>query len=474
MAEGDDLAYLPGTTALERFRTKELSPVDLLDAALARAGSLEGSVNALSERFTDEARVAARRAETAYAQGTARPLEGLPLAVKDDTAIKGRRTNAGSLIFKDDIPDHTSPSIERLLDAGAILHARSTCPEFVWPWSCTSRISGTTHNPWNLDITCGASSGGSAAALAAGTTTLATGTDSAGSIRMPAAMCGVVGYKPPHGRNPQSPDFSLDFYYHTGPMTRTVADCILMQNVMSGPHRSDQASLKPKITVPAEQDGVAGMRIACSLTLDHYAIDDDVRRNTQEMLRLLETLGAHVEEVAMPWASDAIQAAGWFGSHLYADWFRDAVEQHPDLVCDYTKVFAEQCASISAEQHHACYVRGGEAWRHFSKVFETFDAFICPTVATTRAHAEIMPWDSDLVIEGQKVSADGAWVMTKLFNMFSRCPVLAVPSGNGENGVPTGIQIVGDTYEDAVVFRVAQALERERPAFATAATRPAL
>jgi Asp-tRNA(Asn)/Glu-tRNA(Gln) amidotransferase A subunit family amidase len=474
MTETTDLCYLSGTEAMELFRTGKLSPRELLDAILARAEAVEPEVNALSERFIDEARAAASSAEAAYGEGSARPLEGLPLAVKEDTAIEGRRTTAGSLIYKDDIADHTNPSIARLTDAGAVLYARATCPEFVWPWSCTSRLNGTTRNPWNLDITSGASSGGSAAALAAGTTTIATGTDSAGSIRMPAGMCGVVGYKPPHGRNPQSPWASLDFYYHTGPMTRTVADCLAMQNVMAGPHRADQASVKPKLTLPTEMPDIKGMRIAASLTLDHHAIDDDVRRNTQATLRLLEDLGAHVEEISMPWASRAIKAAGGFGSHLYSDWFASAVEQHGDLVCDYTKVFAKQCAGVTAAQHHDCYVVGGEAWLEFSKVFETYDAFICPTVATTRAGAEIMPWDDDLIIDGQKVSADGAWVMTKLFNMFSRCPALAVPSGLGDNGVPTGIQIVADTFEDARVFQVALALEAVRPWYGDAALRPAL
>lgn len=145
-----------------------------------------------------------------------------------------------------------------------------------------------------------------------------------------------------------------------------------------------------------------------------------------------------------------------------------------DLVCDYTKLFAEQCGRVTAAQHHACYVAGGEAWTHFAQIFERFDAFVCPTVATTRAGAQIMPWDADLKIDGRAVSADGAWVMTRLFNMFSRCPALAVPSGLGDNGVPTGIEIVGDTFEDETVFRIALALEAARPWYGGAQTRPSL
>ena len=178
---------------------------------------------------------AARRSEARYAgkEGGPRRLEGLTLAVKEDTAVLCKPRTFGSLIFADNLADHTNPTVAGLLDEGAIIHALTTCPEFVWPWTCTSRLHGVTRNPWNTAITCGASSGGAAAAVAAGTTTLATGSDSAGSIRMPAAMCGITGYKPPYGRNPGSPEVAMDPFFHIGPMTRTSGDAALVQNAIA-------------------------------------------------------------------------------------------------------------------------------------------------------------------------------------------------------------------------------------------------
>ncbi|MBT6202486.1 MAG: amidase, partial [Rhodospirillaceae bacterium] len=188
-----DLCYLSATRALDLFRARELSPVDLLLEQIKRAEAVEPVVNALAYTFFDEALDAARKAEARYMKtdGRLRKLEGLTLAVKEDTAVKGRPRTFGSLIFKNNIADHTNPSVERLMRSGAIVHALTTCPEFVWPWTCTSNLHGVTRNPWNTEITSGASSGGAAAASASGTTTLATGSDSAGSIRMPAAMCGI-------------------------------------------------------------------------------------------------------------------------------------------------------------------------------------------------------------------------------------------------------------------------------------------
>ena len=221
-----DLCFLDAREALRLFRIRDLSPVDVLEAQIARADAVEGQVNALASTFFGEALEAARRSEARYAgkDGGPRRLEGLTLAVKEDTAVAGKPRTFGSLIFADNLADHTNPTVASLVDEGAIIHALTTCPEFVWPWTCTSRLHGVTRNPWNTAITCGASSGGAAAAVAAGTTTLATGSDSAGSIRMPAAMCGITGYKPPYGRNPGSPEVAMDPFFHIGPMTRTSGD----------------------------------------------------------------------------------------------------------------------------------------------------------------------------------------------------------------------------------------------------------
>jgi len=199
-----DLHYLSATEALRLFRSRELSPVELLDAVIARAEAVEPVVNALCHTFSDEARAAAREAEARYA-GRGEPpraLEGIPLAIKEEEAIAGQPWTQGSLLYKDLVADYTSAFGQRMLDSGAIVHARSTAPEFSCAGFTHSKLHGVTRNPWNPGFGVGGSSGGSGAALAAGTTTLASGSDIGGSIRIPASFNGVVGFKPPYGRVP--------------------------------------------------------------------------------------------------------------------------------------------------------------------------------------------------------------------------------------------------------------------------------
>ncbi len=188
-----DLCYLPATEALALFRSKQLSPVELLSALIRRADEVEPHINAFTECYFEEALDTAAAAEKRYQRAEARPLEGLPIAIKDESEIQGKRTTQGSLLYKDNISKQSAYVVERLEKAGAIFHARTATPEFCLLFQTFSRLWGITRNPWNLDLTPGGSSGGSAASLAAGTSTLASGSDIGGSIRQPASMCGLVG-----------------------------------------------------------------------------------------------------------------------------------------------------------------------------------------------------------------------------------------------------------------------------------------
>ena len=458
-----ELHYMPAAEALAHFKRRALSPVELMAAVIARAEAVEPVINAFAARYFDEAMARARKAEAKYAKGRPRSLEGLALAVKDDTAIAGKPGTAGSLVPANRVTGPTNPSIGRLIRAGAIVHARTTCPEFVWPWVCYSKRYGVTRNPWNPAFTSGSSSGGSGAALAAGTTPLATGSDSAGSIRHPAALCGVVGYKPPFGRNPNVAAYNNDAYFHIGPMARTVADCALMQNVMAGPHPLDHNTVRPKLRIPGEPKGIAGLRIAYSIDLGCYEVHADVRRETEAAVAALADAGAAVSEVAIDWAGEAVEASHAWGAHIYADDFTAAVRDHADLVCDYTPYFARYNEAVTAADfHRAMTVAGRVWWEHLGPLFRKFDAFVCPTVATHEVAADMKPWDDSLRINGKPVGASD-WPMTALFNMFGRCPVLAVPSGMTTGGLPTSVQIAGRPYDDVTVFRVAGALEARRP-----------
>ena len=314
-----DLCYLPATEALRLFRAHALSPVELLEAQIKRAEKVEPVINAFTDTFFDQAMEKAKAAEKRYMnpKSRLRKLEGLTIAIKDEMDVKGQRNTQGSLILKDYIATETDPAVERLLRAGAIVHARTTTPEFCSAWITHTRLHGTTSTPWNPKYTSSGSSGGSGASLAAGTSSLATGSDIGGSIRGPAAACGVVGYKPPYGRVPQPAPFNLDWYCHVGPMARTVADCALMQNVMSGVHPKDITTLRQKVTLPSEYSGIKGWRVAFTLDVGNGIVAEEVETATRQTMQMLEDLGAHVEEVELGWGPEVADAARSYLDHLF-------------------------------------------------------------------------------------------------------------------------------------------------------------
>lgn len=461
----NEIIWLSATEALARFRDRSLSPVELLEALIARDEALDPSINAFSFRYFDEAMEAAKRAEARYMKGNPRRLEGVPLAVKDEQYIRGQVTTNASLLLRDKVATHTSPIVERLLRAGAVVHARTTTPEFSCISLTHSRLWGVSRNPWNLEYTPGGSSGGTAASLAAGTTTLATGSDIAGSIRIPASACGVVGFKPPYGRNPEDPPFNLDTYNHPGGLARTVADSALMQNVMSGPHPNDIATLSMRVTVNPEPADLRGWRIAFSPDLGIFEVDPEVDRNTLAMVDALRDLGAEVEEVDLGWPPE-IARANW--DHLYhifgaslAVYLDD--EEKAAQLCDYTRDFAERARrSQPADYLHSMEV-ASEMYSSLGKVLQDCRALVCPTLALPAVPAALDTVRDEVRINGVGVEPVLGWCMTWPFNMLSRCPVLSIPSGRAANGVPTGLQIVGRTYDDRTVYGIGAALEQARP-----------
>ncbi|MCV3210828.1 amidase [Mesorhizobium sp. YC-39] len=456
-----ELCYLSATEALKRFRDHSLSPVELLQAQLSRIEETRSTVNAFSFVYAQEALEAARKAEARYMANTdgMLPLEGLALASKDENAIEGKITTFGSLIYKDYVATSTTPVVQRLMDAGAIVHGRTTTPEFSSEGFTYSRIWGVTRNPWNLDYTPGGSSGGSGAALASGMTTFATGSDIGGSIRIPASACGVVGYKPPYGRNPATPPFNLDFYNHPGPMARTVEDCLMMQNIMCGPHPNDIASLKPKLHVPVDRSGIKGWKIAYSLDLSYFELDEDVRRNTLKALEVFKSLGAEVTEVDLGWTKKSEKAASDYLQTIFGAWVAEYLDERAELLTQYSRTFAESSQVATPKDFLDSLYTAGEMYSTFGPLMERYNVFVCPTLALPAVGAEHDPLKG-LTINGKPVDPRYGWIMTYPFNMLSRCPVLSVPSGHAASGVPTGIQIVGGSYCDQDVFRAGLAYEQ--------------
>ncbi|MGO1119110.1 amidase [Rhodovibrionaceae bacterium A322] len=472
-----DLCYLPATQALKRFKDRSLSPVELLDALIARAEETKDTVNAFTYTHFDEARDKAKKAEAKYMKtdGRLRALEGLPVGIKDESDIKGKPTSVGSLILKDYVAERTSVGNERIQRAGGIIHARTATPEFCCAGYTHTRLWGVTRNPWNLDYTPGGSSGGSSASLAAGTSPIATGSDIGGSIRIPASTCGLVGYKPPYGRNPDDPPFNLDFYCHTGPMARTVDDAILLQNIMCGPHPTDIASLRPKLRLPKDYKPIKGWKIAFSMDLGFFEIDPEVKKNTLEALEVFKSLGATVEEVDLGWTHEVLDAAIDYLTHLFGASMAPMLEEHADKMTNYARTFAENGAKSSSGTFYNSLEVAGQMYQTLGPLLEKYNLLVCPTSAIPAVPADFDQINDKVEINGKEVNAMLGWVLTTPFNTMSRCPVISMPSGRASNGVPTGIQLVGRTYSDATVFQAAKAYESAAPGwFDSAATRPSL
>lgn len=461
----ENLCFMTAAEALEAFRAKKLSPVELMNSVIARCEDVNPKLNALTTTFFDRARQQARAAEARYSSsdGRPRPLEGIPVSIKDFHPVKDEITTFGSKIFEHFRPDYTAPTVQRLLDAGAIMHCRSTTPEFAYSGVTHSPLWGITRNPWNTAYTPGGSSGGAGAAVAAGLTTVADGTDGGGSIRIPSSACGIVGYKPPFGRNPLDLDHPLESLLHYGPMTRSVADAALMQNVMSGPHLGDICSLRDRVVIPERLDGIKGWKIAFSMNLGYFEVDGEVQRNTLAAVEAFRSLGCEIVEVDLKWNWGTLdtwltQWEGLFAGIAEQYLPRWRFEMDPVVV----KIL-ERGQTHSAARFYRCNLVRGEMYKTLGPILEENNVLICPTLAVPSVKADHDELSSEFRINGKQVEPYVGWVMTNPFNLVSQCPAMSIPSGFADSGIPTGVQIVAKTFDDLSVFRAAAALEQVKP-----------
>ena len=461
---GQDLCYLSAGEALARFRAKTLSPVELMQAVVARAEAVNPKLNAFTYTFFERALEQAQEAEKKYTEGTARALEGLPLAIKDFHAVAGEITTLGSKIFEHNRPERTAPTVARLLDAGAIMHCRTTTPEFAHSPATHSPLWGVTRNPWNLDYTPGGSSGGAGAALAAGMTFLADGTDAGGSVRIPASASGIVGYKPPFGRNPLDRDHPLESLLHYGPMTRSVGDAALMQNVMSGAHPDDICSLREELKIPKNLDGIKGWKIALSMDLGFFEVAPEVREKTLVAAEAFRDLGCTVEDVALDWSYDIHDPYLAYWEGMAATTLAQYLPEWRERMDPYMAGIVENGAGHTAATQFQCNLVRGEMYQALAPILDAYDVLICPALAVPSVKAEHDLADPDFEINGKPTEAYLGWNMCYPFNMVSQCPVISVPNGFcPETGVPIGLQIAARSFDDLRVFRAAAAFAAARP-----------
>ncbi|MGH3360579.1 MAG: amidase [Nocardioidaceae bacterium] len=460
-----ELHHLDATTALELFVRRELSPVELMRAVIARCDAVNVQVNALTESLFEEALDAAKDAEKLYVRGVENPgLLGLPVATKEKHPIAGRTLSQGLVARRQEISTRTHPAVDRIIRAGGIVHARTTSSEYSCATVTHSPLWGVTRNPWNLACSPGGSSGGSGAALAAGMTPLATASDIAGSTRVPASFTGSVGYKAPYGRIPGMPPLSADNYRGDGPMARTVADTALLANVMIGRDPDDHTSLRPSITIPPGGETVSGTRVALCVRLGDHPVTEEVETNTRAVAAALAEAGAVVEEVELPWTTREIRETIFthFG-YLLGPAMEDETAGGEDLLAAYTVRFMADARAAAARHRYLDGVRTETRMQsELAAAMSGFDVLLCPTSCTPALDADGDYLDG-ITVDGTELGHYWESHLTAPFNICNRCPVLAVPSGGSASGVPTGVQIVGHPFDDATVFRVGAAVERVRP-----------
>jgi aspartyl-tRNA(Asn)/glutamyl-tRNA(Gln) amidotransferase subunit A len=463
--QADSLCYLTATDAGRMFRSGDLSPVELMRAVIQRSEDVNPKVNAYTYTFFDRALEQARIAERKFAQGAeVGPLEGIPTVIKDLHPVEGEISTWGSKVYEGLRSEYTAPTVQRLFDAGAIMHARTTTPEFGHTGHCHSPLWGATRNPWNTDFSSGGSSGGSGVAVAAGMTTIGDGTDGGGSIRIPASACGIFGFKPSFGRNPTGIlGTNVESILHFGPMTRSVADAVLMQNVMSGPTPKDITTLRPKLELPTDLEPVSRLKIALSPDLGFFEVDKEVEANTLAAARAFEELGCEVEIVDLGWDFSVLDAWVTHWEGLFATLCAPYLPRWQYEMDPFVRGMLQRGAAHSATRVKATEFVRAEMYEKLAPVLDQYDALVCPTLAVPSVPAEHKCDDPDFTINGKSVDAFIQWCMTYPFNLVGQCPVATVPTGFASSGVPTGMQIVGQSYDDLNVLRIASSFEAIRP-----------
>ncbi len=452
----EEVAYLGAARLLALYRRGKLSPVEVVGECLRRLEGYEGALNAFVLYDPEKALAMARAAESRWKRGEPLGLlDGLPVAIKDTVLVSGWPRRLGSLTTDPRAAQEDSPVVARLRAAGAVFFGKTTTPEFGWKAVTDSPLTGVTRNPWNLERTPGGSSGGSAAALLAGIAPLAVGTDGGGSIRIPAAFCGVVGLKPTFGRVAFYPSALSGDLTHVGPMARSVEDAALMLDAIKGPDPRDWTSLPDDGIVyrsAAAEGGVKGKRIALSLTLGLAEPCPEVRAATLRAAEVFVAEGAVVEP-ADPFDEGAKGIYEALMLPALARLLRGQKKEAVALMDPGLVALCRQGETVPFEAYLEAESRRAVLGARLRGFFERYDLLLSPTMPIPAAFAD--PRDDDL----PSPRNFPLWTpYAPLFNL-TKNPALSVPCGFAD-GLPIGLQIAGPLWGDLAVLRAGRAYER--------------
>jgi len=466
------LAYTSAADLAGMIARREVSPVEVVDVVLGRIEQTQPTINAFITICGDEARAAAKAAEAAVMRGDKGhsplgPLHGVPFAVKDLVNTKGVRTTFGSFALADNVPAADSPAVARLKAAGAVLVGKTTTPEFGHKCFTEAPLFGHTANPWDLARTSGGSSGGAAAAVAAGLGPIGIGTDGGGSSRIPAACCGIVGFKQTLGLVPH--DLTPDGFgnqSHITPMTRTVMDSALMLQAMAGPDPCDPHSLglpTPDFVAAARPEGdLKGVRIGWRPLLGNTMLSREVRAACERALAAFAELGAVVELVEDEFASTepiwlVLTQSFWNAR------FRRYVGQFGNRMSETLLRQMDNGAGHSAVALQDAMFERTRIFREVQRWFETYDIVATPTLSRS-ALAIDHDFFAPIEIDGETAdTVRKAWYPYTLPFNLSGNPAVTLPCGWTRDGLPIGLQLIGPHLGDARLLRAAALFEMARP-----------
>ena len=459
-----ELAFMSAVELAQSIREKKVTSLEATENFFERIDRLDSQLHSYLTLCRDQALADARAADEAVQRGSdLGPLHGVPISIKDLELTKGVTTTLGSALFRDRVPDMDSIVVERVKASGAIILGKTNTPEFGLSGTTENKLGEPCRNPWNTERTPGGSSGGAAAALAAGLCTLSMGTDGGGSIRIPASFSGLFGIKPTQGRVPRYGGYgtpAANHFSQSGPITRTVADSALLLQVVAGPDSRDVTSIRtaaPDFSAGLD-DGVKGMRFAWSSDYGYAAVDPEVVSVTERAAQLFAGLGASVDdgnlnlEDPFPTFWDIFATASYTSyGHMFDDNRNDFT--------DYGVTSMEHGRSVTGADLSRAIYEVDRLGRHMEEFFDDFDLLLSPTMAVPAFPIE----DRPSVIGGRNVDPFWGFVpFTYLINISGQTAA-SIPCGYSSDGMPIGLHIIGPRGSEARVLQAAAAFERAMP-----------
>jgi aspartyl-tRNA(Asn)/glutamyl-tRNA(Gln) amidotransferase subunit A len=457
----DDYAWLSAVELAEKIRARKMSPVELIRGMLKRIERHNPGLNAFVTISAEQALCSAAKAQEAVMRGDKLgPLHGVPLHVKDNLHVAASRTAFGSKLFEKNVTEKDCPAVKRLRAAGMIVIGRTNTPEFGWKGVTDNPLFGITRNPWNTNLTPGGSSGGAAAAVAAGLGPIGIGTDGGGSLRIPASFCGVVGFKASFGRVPNWPGSGGALLRHIGPITRSVADVAAVLDVAAGPDAADLLSLPPAgVSFTDElQKGIRGKRIAYSPDFGYARLEPEVAAVCQRAAERFAEAGAHVEQVPLDWR-DPYEAWSVFFFGTTAAALEKKLADQGDLLDPGLRKVVEEGMKLRGVDFANAQAARHEFWEQVRRIYEKFDLLLSPTLPVPPF--AVGQDDAD-PLGGERLGPLQWTRFTYPFNLTGQ-PAASVPAGRTKAGLPVGLQIIGDRHADLLVLQAARAWEQVQP-----------